>query len=83
MYKKYIVVEGDAFSRGRQIGKELKMQIETNYQNQKRYYMDREGFDYGKWEVMAARYVRHMEKWTPEVLEELKGTAEGWRRSFR
>lgn len=83
MYKKYIAVEGDAFSRGKQIGEELKMQIETNYLNQKRYYMDREGFDYGKWEEVAARYVRHMEKWTSEVLDEMRGMAEGAQMDFK
>ena len=46
MYKKYVVVEGNAYSRGVQIGKELKNQISINYQNQTKYYRDKEDFNY-------------------------------------
>ena len=49
MYKKYVVVEGNAYSRGVQIGKELKNQISINYQNQTKYYRDKEDFNYRKW----------------------------------
>lgn len=51
MYKKYVVVEGNAYSRGVQIGKELKNQISINYQNQTKYYRDKEDFNYRKWEI--------------------------------
>lgn len=77
MYKKYVVVEGNAYSRGVQIGKELKNQISINYQNQTKYYRDKEDFNYRKWGDMAKRYIPAMEKWTPEVMEEIKGMAEG------
>ncbi len=77
MYKKYVVVEGDAYSRGVQAGRELKSQIEINYQNQTKYYRDKEDFNYRKWGKMALGYIPAMEKWTPEVLEELHGMAEG------
>ena len=77
MYKKYVVVEGNAYSRGVQIGKELKNQISINYQNQTKYYRDKEDFNYRKWGDIAKRYIPAMEKWTPEVMEEIKGMAEG------
>lgn len=77
MYKKYVIVEGDAYSRGVQAGRELKSQIEINYQNQTKYYRDKEDFNYRKWGKMALDYIPAMEKWTPEVLEELHGMAEG------
>ena len=57
MYKKYVVVEGNAYSRGVQIGKELKNQISINYQNQTKYYRDKEDFNYRKWGDMAKRYI--------------------------
>lgn len=77
MYKEYVVVEGDAYSRGVQAGRELKSQIEINYQNQTKYYRDKEDFNYRKWGKMALDYIPAMEKWTPEVWEELHGMAEG------
>ena len=57
MYKKYVVVEGNAYSRGVQIGKELKNQISINYQNQTKYYRDKEDFNYRKWGDIAKRYI--------------------------
>ena len=77
MYKKYVVVEGNAYSRGVQIGKELKNQISINYQNQTKYYRDKEDFNYRKWGDIAKRYIPAMEKWTPEVVDEIRGMAEG------
>ena len=77
MYQRYIIVEGDAYSRGVQIGKQLRPQIEINYLNQSRYYRDKEDFSYGKWGEMAKRYLPNLEKWTPEVLEEMQGMTEG------
>ena len=78
MYKKYVVVEGNAYSRGVQIGKELKNQISINYQNQTKYYRDKEDFNYRKWvqrqKVISQRYGR---SGPPEVMEEIKGMAEG------
>lgn len=77
MFKRYIKVCGTPRERGYQIGQQLKDQIMTNYLNQKEYYRAKEAFDYEAWEDMAKRYVPMMEKWTPEVLEELYGMAEG------
>ena len=77
MYQRYITVEGTARERGRQIGEQLRMQILTNYKNQVAFYKNSENYDYTNWEEMAARYVPMMEKWTPEVLEEMYGMAEG------
>lgn len=83
MYQKQIVVEGNAFTRGLCIGRELKQQIKINYQNQTKYYRDKEDFNYHKWGELAMRYVSAMEKWTPEVLEELKGMAKGAEMEFQ
>lgn len=83
MYRKYIVVEGDSYSRGLKIGEELKVQIELNYQNQEKFYLDKEGFNYGKWGEMATRYLPYIEKYAPEVLEELEGMAKGAGMDFK
>lgn len=77
MFKRYIKVCGTSRERGYQIGQQLKNEIMTNYLNEKEYYRAQEAFDYEVWENMAKRYVPMMEKWTPEVLEEMYGMAEG------
>lgn len=82
MYKRYLKISGNAYERGVRIGRELKMQIETNYLNQTKFYDVPEGVSYVEWAKMAERYVPLMEKWTPEVLEEMKGMAEGAEMEF-
>ena len=77
MHKRQIKVYGTTYERGRQIGQLLKDEIITNYLNQKEFYRATEGYDYEKWEIMSKKYIVMMEKWTPEVLEELYGMAEG------
>lgn len=77
MYTRYVKVFGDSYERGIQIGEKLKDAILTNYQNQKFFYQISEKFDYRNWEVLSERYISLMEKWTPDVLEELKGMAHG------
>ena len=77
MYQRYIRVNGNAKERGIQEGKKLKERIITNYRNQKEYYYNKESFEYIKWEEIAERYVPLIEKWAPEVLEEMRGMAEG------
>ena len=83
MYKRFITVNGNAYERGFEIGRQLKMQIETNYLNQAKYYDVPNGVNYTEWGEMAMRYVPFLEKWTPEVLEEMKGTAEGAGMEFK
>ena len=82
MYQRYIKVNGTARERGYQSGVLLKEQIITNYKNQTEYYKNKEQFDYKKWEKMAERYVPMIEKWAPEVLEEMHGLAEGAEMEF-
>lgn len=77
MFKRYIKVCGTPRERGYQIGQQLKNEIMTNFLNQKEYYRSTEVFDYDSWGNIAKRYVPMMEKWTPEVLEEMYGMAEG------
>lgn len=83
MYQRLITVEGDARTRGKQIGKQLKMQIWTNYKNQIAFYKNNEDFDYKVWEDMAVRYIPKIKEWAPEVLEELYGMAEGAEMEFK
>ena len=77
MYQRYVKAEGDSRERGREIGRQLRMQIETNYANQTAYYRETEGYDYAQWGRMAEGYVPLMRQYTPQVLEELEGMAEG------
>lgn len=77
MYTRYIEVCGDVHERGVQIGQQLQDAIMTNYKNQTEFYKNTENFDYEKWEEISQRYIPMMQQWTPEVLEELKGMAEG------
>lgn len=77
MYQRYIAVEGSAYERGVQIGQKLRRQIEVNYLNQSRFYREKEDFSYNKWGEMAKRYLPIIEKWTPEVLEEMNGMMDG------
>lgn len=77
MYQRYIKVKGTAAERGRQAGKQMRDQIVINYKNQREYYRNKEGFDYTEWEKLCMRYVPAIEKWAPEVLEEIYGLAEG------
>lgn len=82
MYQRYVKVKGTARERGYQFGVQMKEQIITNYINQTEYYKNKEQFDYKKWEKMAERYVPMIEKWAPEVLEEMRGLAEGAEMEF-
>lgn len=80
MYTRQIEVSGDCYQRGVQIGRQLQDAILTNYKNQQEFYRCSENFDYQKWEQLCQRYVPAMQRWTPEVLEELKGMAQGAQR---
>lgn len=82
MYQRYVKVTGSARERGYQEGEKLREQILTNYKNQTEYYKNKENFDYTKWEGIAQRYIPMIEKWAPEVLEELYGMAEGAQMRF-
>lgn len=82
MYKRFITVKGNAYERGLEIGRQLKMQIETNYLNQTKFYDIPGGVSYAQWGEMAMRYIPLMEKWAPEVVEEIKGTAAGAEMDF-
>lgn len=77
MYKRYLKVTGNAFERGLAIGEALSMQIHTNYLNQKKYYHVTEGYDYENWERICLRYQDAIMEWAPDVMEEIRGTAEG------
>lgn len=82
MYERYISSIGNDFKRGFDIGVNLKAQIQTNYLNQVRFYKETENYDYKLWEKNCSKYIPYIEKWAPEVLEELKGMAEGAEISF-
>ncbi|MDL2248576.1 C45 family autoproteolytic acyltransferase/hydrolase, partial [Tyzzerella sp. OttesenSCG-928-J15] len=82
MFKRYVKVTGSPRERGIAIGKELKSEIMANYKNQVRYYKGKEDYDYAEWEEMSKRYLPMIEKWAPDVLEELKGMAEGAEMEF-
>lgn len=77
MTRRYIEVSGSSKDRGIEIGRKLKDSILTNYYNQKEFYKNRENFDYEEWGKLSEKYIPFMEKYTPEVLEELYGMAEG------
>ena len=83
MYTRQIEVSGDCYQRGVQIGSQLQDAILTNYKNQQEFYRCSENFDYQKWEQLCQRYVPAMQRWTPEVLEELKGMAQGAQLPFQ
>ena len=83
MYTRQIEVSGDCYQRGVQIGRQLQDAILTNYKNQQEFYRCSENFDYQKWEQLCQRYVPAMQRWTPEVLEELKGMAQGAQLPFQ
>ena len=77
MYVRYLEVCGKPYERGVQIGEKLKDGILTNYQNQKFFYQALENFNYEAWGKIAQKYIPLMEKWTPDVLDEVKGMAKG------
>lgn len=77
MYERYLKVTGNAYERGLAIGKALSMQIQTNYRNQKKYYRISEGYNYEDWEHICLRYQDAIYKWAPDVMDEIRGTAEG------
>lgn len=74
---RYIEVKGNAYERGQQIGKALGDRVLANYNNLVSHYKGL-GSDYADWEGMVeGRYVDIMKQWTPEVLDELRGVADG------
>ena len=77
MYTRYLKVEGDAFSRGKEIGASLKEQILANYANQKRHYDVMFNYDFDDWAKCCEKYVPILEKYAPETLSEIKGMAAG------
>lgn len=77
MYERIIRVEGSARERGVQIGQQLKDAIQTNYLNQTRFYRDTEGYDYQAWCQCSKKYLPFLQKYAPQVLEELEGMAQG------
>ena len=76
MIHRYIKVSGQAFERGEQIGKKLKLQIETNLVSQKLFYQD-SAEELKIWQEKMKRYFEYTEKFAPEVIEEMKGLAYG------
>lgn len=84
MYDSYIKVEGSSYERGKKIGALLSEQIKANYNNQVYFYKGKENFEYANWEAIAERrYIPIIQKWAPEVIDELKGMAEGSGMAFR
>lgn len=77
MYTRYLRTTGDSFSRGLEIGKNLKLQIETNYVNLKRHYQVNFSDDFDLWCEECVGYLPMIEKYAPDTLEEIKGMAEG------
>ncbi|OTN88370.1 hypothetical protein A5819_000851 [Enterococcus sp. 7E2_DIV0204] len=76
MIHRYIQVTGSAFERGVEIGKILKMQIQTNLSSQKLFYKDpTEIVD--KWLAKAQTYLDYTEKFAPNVVAEMEGVAQG------
>ncbi len=82
MYKRLYRVEGNAYERGKQAGEQMNEQMKANYNNQVTFYKN-QGYDYADWEAIAERhYVPILEKWAPEVLDEVRGMADGSDLSF-
>lgn len=76
MIHRHIEVIGTAFERGQQIGRVLKMQIETNLASQKLFYQDSvEALQV--WQQKAQSYLAYTEKFAPEVVAEMRGMASG------
>lgn len=77
MFERYCKVTGNAYERGAQLGERLSERILANYNNLVALWRGR-GYDYEEWRALVvARYEALMREWTPEVLEQLRGMADG------
>lgn len=82
MIHRYIEVRGTDFERGILIGQTLKMQIETNLASQKLFYKDNKK-TISQWLEKAAAYLEFTEKYAPNILQEMRGVAEGSQLDFQ
>lgn len=72
-----IRIEGNSFERGFQYGKQTKDLIQISISNYSEMFEVFSGLSWSAARAMSEKYIYPVEKYSPELLEEMKGIAEG------
>lgn len=75
--KRLVMIQGNDYERGCQIGAKIGYSIKVNFLNQVRHYKESSDYDFYEWVEKCKNYIPLIKEYTPHTYDEMRGMADG------